>query len=392
MRDSTWYPVGPKNTQFRLAKRDVPNGVQIIKSSCAIPGRPESRGGRAIAPNPGPGFGENSRESSSSIIDNDVSAAPAGSAAGYSVAADCALEEARPSPLDDLKYSLSYPSCGGKQPVTSASGLDQCAGWETGPTVAAAESNLSELAGFPDDYKTPKAMWSSRVMERGGRPGFVARARGGEANTSAGRCAGNTHHTDRCVGSGTDGEGSERELLGSSKERGGGECAIPAAAPAAPTFSENVGGACCVIHRINLSLSDQQRQDALVASAAGLCVNTPQVLASPSLSRASGPVRDSDSGSKAAAAAAAAVMGVGKVGGRQADVVQIRCRADPNTDMFQMGRMQGPENDFEVKGPLHQPTPGGKVCGPVSRHAVRFLVDRQQPHRCRIFTGGFNGR
>ncbi|CAN0549491.1 unnamed protein product [Ectocarpus sp. 8 AP-2014] len=60
--------------------------------------------------------------------------------------------------------------------------------------------------------------------------------------------------------------------------------------------------------------------------------------------------------------------------------------------MFQLGRMQSAENDFAVRGPLHQPKPGGKVCGPVSRYAVRLLVDRSPPHRCRIFTAGFNSR
>ncbi|CAN0371684.1 unnamed protein product, partial [Ectocarpus sp. 8 AP-2014] len=28
----------------------------------------------------------------------------------------------------------------------------------------------------------------------------------------------------------------------------------------------------------------------------------------------------------------------------------------------------------------------------VSRYAVRLLVDRSPPHRCRIFTAGFNSR
>ncbi|CAN0398456.1 unnamed protein product [Ectocarpus sp. 12 AP-2014] len=74
------------------------------------------------------------------------------------------------------------------------------------------------------------------------------------------------------------------------------------------------------------------------------------------------------------------------------DVVDVPCQADDGCDMFQLGRMQSAENDFAVRGPLHQPKPGGKVCGPVSRYAVRLLVDRSPPHRCRIFTAGFNSR
>ncbi|CAM9737186.1 unnamed protein product, partial [Ectocarpus sp. 13 AM-2016] len=74
------------------------------------------------------------------------------------------------------------------------------------------------------------------------------------------------------------------------------------------------------------------------------------------------------------------------------DVVDVPCQADDGCDMFQLGRMQSAVNDFAVRGPLHQPKPGGKVCGPVSRYAVRLLVDRSPPHRCRIFTAGFNSR
>lgn len=74
------------------------------------------------------------------------------------------------------------------------------------------------------------------------------------------------------------------------------------------------------------------------------------------------------------------------------DVVTIPCSTDDACDMYQLGRMEGGGNDFAVRGPLHQSKPGGKVCGPVSRYAVRLLVDRAPPHRCRIFAGGFNSR
>lgn len=79
-------------------------------------------------------------------------------------------------------------------------------------------------------------------------------------------------------------------------------------------------------------------------------------------------------------------------GERRKDIVEIPCVADEGCDMYQLGRMQAAENDFVVKGPLHKSEPGGKVCGPVSRYAVRLLVDRSPPHRCRIFAGGFNSR
>lgn len=76
----------------------------------------------------------------------------------------------------------------------------------------------------------------------------------------------------------------------------------------------------------------------------------------------------------------------------ETEVVGMICHQDSLTDMFQLGRMQGPENDFVVRGPLHQSTPQSKVCGPISRYAVRLLVDRAAPHRCRIYAGGFNSR
>lgn len=79
-------------------------------------------------------------------------------------------------------------------------------------------------------------------------------------------------------------------------------------------------------------------------------------------------------------------------GKRRKDMVEIPCFAEEGCDMYQLGRMQAADNDFVVKGPLHKSQPGGKVCGPVSRYAVRFLVDRSPPHRCTIFAGGFNSR
>lgn len=78
--------------------------------------------------------------------------------------------------------------------------------------------------------------------------------------------------------------------------------------------------------------------------------------------------------------------------GKREEMVNIRCHADHDTDMYQLGRMQGPENDFAVQGPLYQSTPSSKGCGPVSRYAARLLVERAPPYRCRIFTGGFNSR
>ncbi|CAM9472304.1 unnamed protein product, partial [Phaeothamnion confervicola] len=63
---------------------------------------------------------------------------------------------------------------------------------------------------------------------------------------------------------------------------------------------------------------------------------------------------------------------------------------DENADMFQLGRLQCSQNDFVVRGPLHQ-SKTGKVCGPVSRYALRITCARDGPDRgtCRLFAGGF---
>lgn len=87
----------------------------------------------------------------------------------------------------------------------------------------------------------------------------------------------------------------------------------------------------------------------------------------------------------------------GGVGGSLAkkggeEVVSVRCCRDNRCDMYQLGRMKGSENYFAVRGPMDQTTPGGKGWGPMSRYALRVLVDRAYPHRCQIFAGGFNTR
>lgn len=77
---------------------------------------------------------------------------------------------------------------------------------------------------------------------------------------------------------------------------------------------------------------------------------------------------------------------------RRQGLVDVWCSLDTTCDMYQVGRMQGAGNDFTVRGPLHESSSGAKVCGPVSRYAVRLMVDRAPPYRCRIYTGGFNAR
>lgn len=62
---------------------------------------------------------------------------------------------------------------------------------------------------------------------------------------------------------------------------------------------------------------------------------------------------------------------------------------DPATDVFQVGRLIEPNNDFVVKGPLHYDS-SGKQCGPVSRLACRIVCSRLPPFRCFILACGFN--
>ena len=123
-------------------------------------------------------------------------------------------------------------------------------------------------------------------------------------------------------------------------------------------------------YRIKLALSSQQRDDVEAAAASTVATATTAAAVS--------------AGETSDAVAVAAA--------RRGDVVHIACAADRDRDMYQLGRMHSAENDFAVRGPLHQSMPSGKVCGPVSRYAMRLLVDRDPPNRCRIFTGGFNER
>ena len=63
--------------------------------------------------------------------------------------------------------------------------------------------------------------------------------------------------------------------------------------------------------------------------------------------------------------------------------------SDPSTDIFQVGRLVEPHNDFVVKGPLHYDQ-GGQQCGPVSRLACRIVCSRLPPFRCFLLVGGFS--
>ncbi|CAM9257130.1 unnamed protein product, partial [Phaeothamnion confervicola] len=73
-------------------------------------------------------------------------------------------------------------------------------------------------------------------------------------------------------------------------------------------------------------------------------------------------------------------------GGRSLTVDLV---ADPTHDIYQIGRMAAPQNDFVVRGPLHDDA-SGMLCGPVSRYAARITCNRHPPFECRLLAGGFN--
>lgn len=69
--------------------------------------------------------------------------------------------------------------------------------------------------------------------------------------------------------------------------------------------------------------------------------------------------------------------------------VTVEYVPDARHDMFQLGRMIVPQNDFVVRGPLHLDA-GGILCGPVSRYACRLSCSRLPPYRCTLYAAGFN--
>ncbi|KAJ8605537.1 hypothetical protein CTAYLR_000091 [Chrysophaeum taylorii] len=77
----------------------------------------------------------------------------------------------------------------------------------------------------------------------------------------------------------------------------------------------------------------------------------------------------------------------GKVTGAQR--VTVEYVPDAREDMFQLGRMIVPQNDFVVRGPLHLDA-GGVLCGPVSRYACRLACSRLAPFQCTLYAAGFN--
>lgn len=201
--------------------------------------------------------------------------------------------------------------------------------------------------GHPSEFKTPEA-----------------RPPNGASDSCEGRNP--THRRNRC-GSGTGNTGSSYTTgghggrgghdVGENRDGGAGRCF-----PSAQRGSGCDAAEAVVVretpYRVQLLISVQQRE---AAEGAGVG-------------------RMPKTQSEAAAA------------DRGEDAVNISCSANDGCDMYQLGRMEGGENDFAVRGPLHQSKPGGKLCGPVSRYALRLLVDRAPPHRCRIFAGGFNSR
>ena len=67
--------------------------------------------------------------------------------------------------------------------------------------------------------------------------------------------------------------------------------------------------------------------------------------------------------------------------------VSFQYVADRSKDMFQVGRMLVPQNDFVVRGPLHMDSYGA-LCGPVSRYACRIECERLPPFRTFIYAAG----
>ena len=205
--------------------------------------------------------------------------------------------------------------------------------------------------GCPSDFKTPEPRPNGMVVSDscGGRDPAHRRARGGggAGNTNGGTAGGN------------DGRGGYD--AGGKRDGGRGHC-FPSnrLGSGRVDVAEGDIGGWETQYRMQLLLSAEQREAA----------------------EGTGVWRSSKT--RAAAAAASEES--------RGDVVNIACSAIDGCDMYQLGRMEGGENDFAVRGPLHQSKPGGKVCGPVSRYAVRLLVNRAPPHRCRIFAGGFNSR
>lgn len=224
----------------------------------------------------------------------------------------------------------------GQSPGTTPAAAEAAVSTPTGPTATErADGETVEATAF----ETPTAQSSTVSREERGITTAPGRARGGvDATTTTTDTA-----ADNCAAP----RGRrERDLARKAEHNDARE---------SPSY------------RVRLALSTQQKE------AAKFSVERP-----------------GGAGARAEAEVEAGVEAGAEV--ETEDVAEISCCTDRDTDMFQLGRMQGPENDFVVRGPLHRSTPGGKVCGPVSRYAVRLLVDRAPPHRCRIFTGGFNGR
>lgn len=209
---------------------------------------------------------------------------------------------------------------------------------ETDDDGGSGTGGMAARHGPQPEFKTPEAR-SNGPSESFGRRSLPQRVRGESGNVSATR-----NETNDNGGRGDDGS----ENL--DARRGG-------CFPSVPSDGQRAVGERKALYRIQLSLSAPQRE-------AAERLGFGQALKAPTTQ--------------------AAAEGDG--------MVTVSCSADDGCDMYQLGRMEGGGNDFAVRGPLHQSKPGGKVCGPVSRYAVRLLVDRAPPYRCRIFAGGFNSR
>lgn len=416
VRDSTWYPVGARNTSFVLAKRDEPNGVQMLDACNVVSAAAAAVDSRLI--------GSLERTTAQSTA-KTTTGANLHLLAVYGVA-----EEDDGNDSFGCSSSLSSPSSGVQKEwrwkhekrTFTTRGPEGIEPKQAARSLKQQQARKTSRGLESDVFVTPRKTRSTTVTKRGGRPTVAlapTRTRGGNGAVTTGKGFARGRSVYHAAVPGNSSDSRDASMCWGSLGGGGhnGDTNTGAGACAGPLGNDYDDGG-VLVHRICLSLSDQQRAGAKAAPAGGWRPAAAEGgmgvadLISPAPSAVSGVMLGAAAGelvSKFASSSAknmgpkpmpalspdraSSGEGLGPAAPEVvAKVVEIRCREDPSTDMFQLGRMHGCDNDFSVRGPLHQSSPGGKVCGPVSRYAVRFLVDRSPPHRARIFAGGFDRR
>jgi hypothetical protein len=67
---------------------------------------------------------------------------------------------------------------------------------------------------------------------------------------------------------------------------------------------------------------------------------------------------------------------------------------DKHTDMYQIGRCINEVNDISIPGHVYDDnmlsSNNAGNYGSISRYACRIVCEREIPHRCFIYAGGFN--